>query len=439
MSSADGHAAGGAAQALKPPADAAKDYETVALILQGGGALGAYQAGVYQALHEAGIRPNWIAGISIGAINAALIAGNPPERRVEQLQAFWETISSPAIVPLPRSLMEYTTRFRPSDPTLRSLANTISAMRAIVEGQQGFFTPRIPSPWLRPAGSEGATSFYDTSPLRTTLAELIDFERLNSAAVRISLGAVDVATGNLNYFDNRTMRLRPEHIVAAGSLPPGFPAIEIDGHAYWDGGVVSNTPLSHVLRTEPRRDTLALQVDLWSARGPLPRHIGDVLTRQKDIQYSSRTRAITDVEARLQKLRCSIGQLLGKLPPELATDDTARELREFACNKVFNIIHLIYHSKPYELSSKDYEFGFASMRDHWQRGFDDMHRTLEHRHSFERPPLEMGVVTHDIHREDRGEPSARPVAIVDKADHSRPAPEARNAGPDDRIRAAQST
>jgi NTE family protein len=341
MSRPDGGSVRRAAQALKPPADAAKDYETVALVLQGGGALGAYQAGVYQALHEAGIRPNWIAGISIGAINAALIAGNPPERRVERLQAFWETISSSAILPLPRSLMEYTTQFRPSDPTLRSLANTNSAMRAIIEGQQGFFTPRIPSPWLRAAGSEGATSFYDTSPLRTTLAELIDFDRLNSAAVRIGLGVVDVATGNLSYFDNRTTRLRPEHIMASGSLPPGFPAIEIDGHSYWDGGVVSNTPLSHVLRTKPRRDTLALQVDLWSARGPVPRHIGDVLTRQKDIQYSSRTRAITDVEARLQKLRCSIGELLGKLPPELAADDTARELKEFACNKVFNIIHLI--------------------------------------------------------------------------------------------------
>jgi NTE family protein len=416
MSRTNGRRTGSAAKTFKPPAEAAKDYETVALLLQGGGALGAYQAGVYQALHDAGIRPNWIAGISIGAINAALIAGNPAERRVERLQAFWDRVSSSAILPLPRSVMEYTSRFWPGDPTLRSLANMNSALRAIVEGQQGFFAPRMPSPWLQPAGSEGATSFYDNSPLRATLAELIDFDLLNSATVRISLGAVDVATGNLSYFDNRTTALRSEHIMASGALPPGFPAIEIDGHAYWDGGVVSNTPLGHVLRAKPRRDTLALQVDLWSARGPVPRHIGDVLTRQKDIQYSSRTRAITDIEARVQKLRCSVGRLLGKLPPELAADDAARELREFACSKVFNIIHLIYRSKPYELSSKDYEFGFASMRDHWQSGFDDMQRTLEHRHYFARPLVEVGVVTHDVHREDRGEPGARHVAIEDAAD-----------------------
>jgi NTE family protein len=416
MSRTNGRRTGSAAKTFKPPAEAAKDYETVALVLQGGGALGAYQAGVYEALHDAGIRPNWIAGISIGAINAALIAGNPPERRVERLRTFWDRVSSSAILPLPSSLMEYTSQFRPGDPTLRSLANMHSALRAIVEGQQGFFTPRIPSPWLQPAGSEGATSFYDNSPLRATLAELIDFDLLNSATVRISLGAVDVATGNLSYFESGTTPLRPEHVMASGALPPGFPAVEIDGHAYWDGGVVWNTPLSHVLSTRPRRDTLALQVDLWSARGPVPRHIGDVLTRQKDIQYSSRTRAITNIEARLQKLRRLVGRLLDQLPPEIAADDAALELREFACSKVFNIIHLIYRSKPYELSSKDYEFGFASMRDHWQSGFDDMQRTLEHRHYFARPRVEVGVVTHDVHREDRGEPGARHVAIADGRD-----------------------
>jgi NTE family protein len=252
------------------------NYDVVALVLQGGGALGAYQAGVYEGLHEAGIRPNWVAGISIGALNAAIIAGSPEAQRVERLREFWETI---CVNPVEWPVNEGLSDGLPFTMDLRSVHNVAAATRALVMGQNGFFKPRFPPPFLSMFSGDGATSFYDTAPLRDTLNRLVDFDLLNSGDVRVSVGAVNVRAGNLVYFDTAQRRLRAEHFMASGALPPGFPAVEIDGEYYWDGGMVSNTPLARVLTEEPRRDTLTFQVDLWSAKGRLPYDLMEVASR----------------------------------------------------------------------------------------------------------------------------------------------------------------
>ncbi len=378
------------------------DYETVALVLQGGGALGSYQAGVYEGLHAAGIRPNWYAGISIGAINVALIAGNPPERRIGRLREFWETVCEPSFIP-PIIDLQSLTRLLPLTDDFRTYANALSAVRTIVQGQSGFFLPRVPPPWAQPPGSAGSTSYYDTSPLRATLERLVDFDLLNSADLRVSVGAVSVTTGNFTYFDSARIRIGPEHIMASGALPPGFPPVQIGDDCYWDGGLVSNTPLMHVLEAGPRRDTLAFQVDLWSASGPQPQHIFDAMERQKDIQYSSRTRMVTDAALYAQKLRRAILKLCEQLPAEARADPEVIELADLACSKVYNVIHLIYRAKVALGEAKDYEFGLATMRDHWAAGGADIARTLARPEWLQRPSAEQGVVTHDIHRV---EPSA---------------------------------
>ncbi len=268
-------------------------FECVALVLQGGGALGAYQAGVYEALAEAGIHPDWVAGISIGAINSALIAGNPPERRVDRLRAFWEGITT--------GWSWFDWANVPKGDAARKSLNQLYAGFALVAGAPGLFAPRYPPPWLYPPGNANATSLYDTSRLRATLERLVDFDRLNAATTRLSIGAVNVRSGNFVYFDTQTHTIGPEHIMASGALPPGFPPIEIEGEHYWDGGLVSNTPLQWVVESQPRLDTLAFQVDLWSARGELPRSLAEVSTRQKEIQYSSRRRSFDAV----RRPRCS--------------------------------------------------------------------------------------------------------------------------------------
>ena len=371
-------------------------YETVALVLQGGGALGSYQAGVYQGLHEAGIKPNWFCGISIGALNSAILAGNAPENRVDRLIEFWETICSSALFPE----LQVDDRFAPKlgNGDLRSAASGFAAMRALFEGQRGFYAPRFPAPFFIAGGGPAATSYYDTGPLKETLERLVDFDRINSREVRVSVGAVDVETGNFIYFDNANRTLKPEHFMASGALPPGFPAVEIDGRYYWDGGLLSNTPLIEVLTHPPRRDTLAFQVDLWSSKGPLPKNVFDVAERQKDIQYSSRTRQATDVSLEIQKLRRTVRALLQKLPEDLDTDPEVQAAKEMACSKVHNVIHLIYHDKAFEAYHKDYEFSRLTMREHWESGLDDIRRTLSFPEWLDRPDGESGVITHDVHR-----------------------------------------
>lgn len=367
-------------------------FEVVALVLQGGGALGAYQAGVYQALSEAAIHPNWISGVSIGAINAAIIAGNPPDTRIDRLRDFWTQVTADGPWP---GAGDACFSFA-KGVTMRQLINQMSANFATVGGARGFFSARPIPPWFQPPGTIEATSFYDTNDLKHTLERLVDFDRINSGETRFSVGAVNVVTGNFVYFDTTTHTIRPDHIMASGALPPGFPAIEIDGEQYWDGALVSNTPLQWVVDAEPRRDTLAFQVDLWSARGEFPRDIFEVTTREKEIRYSSRTRAKTDQFKYEQKLRHTLGGLLEKLPEDLKNSAEARLLNSVAERKVYNIIHLIYRAKNYEGHSKDYEFSRLSMQEHWRAGYNDARRTLRHREVLERPKNHEGVYTFDL-------------------------------------------
>lgn len=372
-------------------------FGVVALVLQGGGALGAYQAGVYEALSEAGIEPNWIAGMSIGAINAAIIAGNQPDTRIDRLREFWTHVTASG----PWFGAGNTCIGLARGDAMRHLLNQMSASFAMVNGARGFFKTRPVPPLFQPAGTIDATSFYDTCELRGTLERLVDFDRINAGTTRFSVGAVNVRTGNFVYFDNDTHTIGPEHVMASGALPPGFPAVEIEGEFYWDGGLVSNTPLQWVVETEPRRDTLAFQVDVWSARGEFPRNIFEVMTREKEIRYSSRTRAGTDQFKHIQKLRHTLAGLLDKMPQELKNGPEARLLGTVAERKVYNIVHLIYRAKSYEGHSKDYEFSRLSMQEHWRAGYHDARRTLRHPEVLRRPSNHEGVFTFDLAQDGR--------------------------------------
>jgi NTE family protein len=357
--------------------------------MQGGGALGAYQAGVYQALLEANLQPDWVSGISIGAINAALIAGNAPEQQLDRLHAFWNQVSTTRF---PLALEQHWLRGDLS----RSLVNRLQANAVTLNGVAGFFTPRWSPPYCFPPGTLEAISWYDTAPLRSTLERLVDFDRINSSASRFSVGAVNIRTGNFTVFDSTTHIIRPEHIMASGALPPGFPPVDVDGELYWDGGLVTNTPLEWVVAGDTRQDTLAFQIDLWSAPGDMPADLNDVIVRQKEIQYSSRTRAYTDQFKALQCARSALANLVEKLPPELLDDNDGKILREAADRCVYKIVHMIYRSKRYELQSKDYEFSRASMTEHWEAGYHDAVRTLRHPEALQRPSDRAGVSTFDL-------------------------------------------
>ena len=365
-------------------------FERIALILQGGGALGAYQAGVYQALAEANLHPDWVAGISIGAINSALIAGNPPKKRVQRLRTFWETVSAPPFG------MPFLAALEGRDEFTHTLINQVSSLGALIGGAPGFFQPRVPPPFLYPNGAPEALSYYDVAPLRATLEALVDFDLINSGAMRFSVGAVNVRSGNFVYFDNTTYQICPEHVMASGSLPPGFPPTEIEGEYYWDGGLVSNTPLDWVLDSRPGRDTLAFQIDLWSARGEFPRNLIEAETRQKEIRYSSRTRLATNQFKKKQILRRAAAQLLGKIPKELLQTPQAEMLAFEADEKVYNLVQLIYRTRHYEGNSKDYEFSRRTMEEHWQSGYNDAVRTLRHPEVLQRPQGLDGVFTFDL-------------------------------------------
>ncbi len=363
--------------------------DRIALVLQGGGALGAYQAGVYQALHEAGIEPDWVSGVSIGAINSAIIAGNPPARRLRQLRAFWETITDRKIWP-----------FTPDGDIFRRARNATSSWLTIVGGQPGFFSPQFPTPWTSLTGATTATSYYDSRPLRETLLELVDFELLNERTTRFSVGAVNVLTGNFIYFDNAEEEIVPEHIMASGALPPALPMIKIGTDHFWDGGIVSNTPLQQLLDEDDRQNTLVFQVDLFSARGVLPRDMQDVMARHKDIMYSSRTRYTTDVYRRIHTWKARLRQALAKIPEPALSDEERRLRGELEHLPEITILHLIYQQKAYEGHAKDYEFSGTSMREHWQSGYEDTKRTLKHQKWLAMPPEGAGILVHDVHREE---------------------------------------
>ncbi|VTU22759.1 Patatin [Variovorax sp. SRS16] len=355
-----------------------------ALVLQGGGALGAYQAGVYEALCGTDYQPGWIAGVSIGAINAALIAGNPPDKRVERLRAFWELVSSALAQRWPAWLGE------------QASLKQWSATMAVVAGIPGFFLPRL-SPELLLGGAAPLLSYYDTAPLRQTLERLVDFDRINEGDTRFSVGAVNVRTGNSIYFDNTVQRIGPEHIMASGALPPGFPPVHIGGDDYWDGGLVSNTPIQYVLDTHPGTEPLVvLQVDLFSAHGLMPKTLSQVMERQKDITYSSRTRMNTDALASNMNLQQAIADLIDKLPAHLRSDPSVAAVQAQLTRQPIDIFHLIYRDKPYELDSKDYEFSRATVEAHWEAGMRDMRLTLAHPEALRSDVQSDGVTTFDL-------------------------------------------
>jgi NTE family protein len=331
--------------------------ETVALVLQGGGALGAFQAGVYEALHETALEVDWVAGISIGAVNAALIAGNPPERRVERLAEFWDTVTS--------ALPSFPVAWVPDGA--RDWLHQLSALMAMWGGVPGMFAPRpLPPPFAIP-GTASAISFYDSTPLGDTLDRLVDWDLLNDGPVRLAVGAVDIETGNFAYFDTRTTRIDRRHIMASGALPPGLPPVEIDGRFYWDGGIVSNTPLAHVLEQQ-ETDMIVFQVDLFSARADRPKTILEVVEREKEIRFSSRTRAVSDQAILHRKRQELVRRVLAKLPAELATDPDVEELTALAEEKAVALVELIYRADRWEGGVRDYEFSERTRIDHWQAG-----------------------------------------------------------------------
>lgn len=371
------------------------------LVLQGGGALGSYQAGAFQALCHAGFEPEWIAGISIGAINAAIIAGNDPDKRVPRLKEFWEMVSSP--VPWnPVSKHE----------RARSLFNETSAAFIATFGVPGFFLPRIPPAPLWPPGSSQSLSYYDTAPLKKTLERLVDFDRINDLKTRLSVGAVGVTSGNFRYFDNHEFKklgktIGPEHIMASGALPPGFPSVVIEGEHYWDGGIASNTPLDFVLDEETGRDLLIFQVDLFSARGQLPQTLLEAAEREKDIRFSSRTRMNTDKNKQIHNARMAVRDLISKLPEELKNDPSVQFLRNADKENTVTVVHLIYKSKNYESSSKDYDFSHVGMVEHWGAGVRDVHLSMRHKEWLERPQSGETMVTYDLTGDEGNSPASK--------------------------------
>jgi NTE family protein len=279
---------------------------------------------------------------------------------------------------------------------MHAAVNQLGSWGILLGGAPGFFTPRMPPSFMHPPGSPEAVSFYDVAPLQATLERLADFDLINAGAMRFSVGAVNVRSGNFVYFDNTTHQIGPAHVMASGSLPPGFPPTEIEGEHYWDGGLVSNTPLEWVLDSRPRQDTLAFQIDLWSARGEFPRNLVEAEMRQKDIRFSSRTRAATDEFKKQQLLRRAAAKLLAKAPGDVRQTPEAGLLAREADEKVYNLIQLIYHAKSYEGASKDYEFSRLTMEEHWRAGYNDAVRTLRHPEVLQRPNGSDGVFTFDL-------------------------------------------
>jgi NTE family protein len=371
-----------------PPTTPAKAQRV--LVLQGGGALGSYQAGAYQALCHFDFEPEWVAGISIGAVNAAIIAGNERDKRVDRLKEFWGMVSAP----VPWGPLTNGDRGR-------SVFNETSAALIATFGVPGFFTPRLPPAPLWPPGSPQSQSYYDTSPLKKTLERLVDFDRINDLKTRLSVGAVSVTSGNFRYFDNFEFRklgktIGPEHIMASGALPPGFPSIVIEGEHYWDGGIASNTPLDYVLDAEADRDVLIFQVDLFSARGELPTSLLEAAEREKDIRFSSRTRMNTDKNRQIHNTRRALRDLYAKLPDYLKNDPAVEILCKAAKENTVTVVHLIYRSKNYESSSKDYDFSHIGMVEHWNAGARDVHLSMRHKDILERPQSGETMMTYDL-------------------------------------------
>ncbi len=340
----------------------------VVLVLQGGGALGAYQAGVYEALIDLGIQLDWVAGISIGAINSAIIAGNPREQAVGRLREFWEGVSS-ALPSLPTLDSDYA----------RQWSHLAAAGQVATFGVPGFFTPRWPSPAFAERQTPGAVSLYDTAPLIETLNRLVDWDRVNNGNVRLSVGAVAVETGNFRYFDTQIDTIDARHILASGALPPGLPPVEIDGVWYWDGGLVSNTPLEHVVHAV-NEDMLVFQVDLFPARGPRPHDMAEAWSREKDIRYSSRTRRISDGLLRQRKEHSLVDKMLKALPDSALDLSEVKAVRNMLNTHALNVVQLIHQPPSWQTGARDFDFSHTSMEVNWALGHAAVEEAMKDGH-----------------------------------------------------------
>jgi len=351
------------AQATTAPARERSIKEQVVLVLQGGGALGAYQAGVYQALMEGGIEPDWVIGTSIGAINGALIAGNEPGNRIARLREFWDSAAR-------KNSLD---QFWPTAIFGNSLAN----LSTIMSGIPGFFAPNPQAFWgpTVPLGIDKA-SFYTTDPLKETLGRLVNFDCVNRKQVRLSVGAVNVRSGEMRYFDSRTMLLTAAHIMASGALPPAFPAIPIDGESYWDGGIYSNTPIEVVLDDVPRRDSLIFSVNVWQPTGAHPTTIQQVMARHKDIQFASRGKSHVARQAQIHRLRHVVRELANRLPAELRADPVVQDLAEYGCGTLMHLVRLLSPRLDGEDHTKDIDFSRSGIESRWKAGHDHARKVL---------------------------------------------------------------
>jgi NTE family protein len=336
----------------------------VVLVLQGGGALGAYQVGVYQALHEAGVEPDWIVGTSIGAINAGIIAGNKPRDRLAKLEEFWKRMERPSAWPFV--------------PAWTGLSDTWSYWSTLLNGIPGFFKPNPPAFWGAhvPLGVD-RTGFYSTTALRETLTELVDFSIINKGSPRLTVGAANVRTSMMHYFDSRQSEITTEQIMASGALPPAFPAIRIDGEFYWDGGILSNTPTEVIFDDNPRRNSLIFAVHLWNPEGPVPESIWEVLHRQKDIQYSSRIASHITRQQQTHRLRHVISELVRHFPDDVRKSEAVRELAGYGCVTQMHVVRLLAPRLENENHTKDIDFTPSGIGMRREAGYEATMQALD--------------------------------------------------------------
>jgi NTE family protein len=361
-------------------------FERVAFVLQGGGALGAYQGGVFQAMAEHGLTPDWVAGTSIGAINGAIIAGNTPEKRMVRLKEFWDTVSETDVLQGMKGVGAEQSAF-----------SYLSVLQSMILGRPGFFSPRGGDPSLSfPVGSAETASFYDTGPLRKTLARLVDFDLINDGPIRLSVGAVNITKGTLRYFDSKSDRITPDHILASGALPPGFPAVRIGDDVYWDGGIYSNTPIEVVLDDVPRVNTLCLMLSLFNPAGAPPRSIAEAEERHKDIMYGTRMQEHVRTYRRIHALRRALRSIYALLPEDVKNNPEIRELGDQGCETTMHIVQLIYPQKKMESCFKDADFSKASIAERWRLGLRDASLLLERSPWQDVVPSHTGVVVHTI-------------------------------------------
>ena len=369
----------------------------VVLVLQGGGALGAYQGGVYQALHDAGIEPDWLIGTSIGAINASIIAGNAVEDRLPRLQEFWRRV-------------ERSTLWG-AFPAFTGVADALSSWTTLATGIPGFFETNLRA-FLGahvPLGADHA-GYYSTEPLRQTLEELVDFSLINAGHPRLTVGAAHVRTSMMHYFDSKEMDVTPAHIMASGALPPAFPAVRIDGELYWDGGILSNTPTERIFDDHPRRNSLIFAVHLWNPTGDEPTTIWEILNRHKDIQYSSRIASHIVRQREAHKLRHVITKLMEYVPEKERRDPLYQELAQYHCDTRMHVVRLLAPRLDNETHTKDIDFSPAGIRARWEAGYADTNRALERQAWLGEFGILDGVLLHEP------EPGAEPAAEIEPGD-----------------------